>query len=215
MQKLFFGRLFLSCFYPVLFFCFVPYIVHVAHTNGKNCDYGSFFGSEDHWEEVDARRHALWWLWRPILDLQALEQDGHVNVVSVTGWLAVSFRRCRFSSLLEVVCCGLDRSSPLLSVLCQCFPLTVVYASLCQLPLQLVLETLAGGTTVALALARTVYCGNLPNISLMTQDLLGTEGWGNYVCLSALVSNGNTRTLQPFKCNFPTHPRGSRGGGNK
>ena len=59
---------------------------------------------------------------------------------------------CHFSSLLEVVCCGLDRSSPLLSVLCQCFPLTVVYASLCQLPLQLVLDTLAGGTTVALAL---------------------------------------------------------------
>ena len=55
------------------------------------CYYGCFFGSEDHWEEVDARRHALWWLWRPILDLQALEQDGHVNVVSVTGWLAESF----------------------------------------------------------------------------------------------------------------------------
>ena len=35
---------------------------------------------------------------RPILDLQALEQDGHVNVVSVTGWLAESFRRCRFSA---------------------------------------------------------------------------------------------------------------------
>ena len=52
--------------------------------------YGCFFGSEDHWEEVDARRHALWWLWRPILDLQALEQDGHVNVVSVTGWLTES-----------------------------------------------------------------------------------------------------------------------------
>ena len=61
-------------------------------------DDGCFFGSEDHWEEVDARRHALWWLWRPILDLQALEQDGHVNVVSVTGWLAESFRRCRFSA---------------------------------------------------------------------------------------------------------------------
>ena len=63
--------------------------------------------------------------------------------------------------------------------------------------------------------ARTVYCGNLPNISLMTQNLLGTEGWGNYVCLFALVPSGNTPTLQPFKCNFPTHPRGSRGGGNK
>ena len=60
--------------------------------------YGSFFGSEDHWKEVDARRHALLLLWRPILDLQALEQDGHVNVVSVTGWLAESFRRCRFSA---------------------------------------------------------------------------------------------------------------------
>ena len=60
--------------------------------------YGCFFGSEDHWEEVYARRHALWWLWRPILDLQALEQDGHVNVVSVTGWLAESSRRCRFSA---------------------------------------------------------------------------------------------------------------------
>ena len=36
-------------------------------------------------------------------------------------------------------------------------------------------------------MARTVYCGNLPNISLMTQNLLGTEGWGNYMCLSALV----------------------------
>ena len=55
--------------------------------------YGCFFGSEDHWEEVDARRHALWWLWRPILDLQALEQDGHVNVVSVTGWLTESWDR--------------------------------------------------------------------------------------------------------------------------
>ena len=64
-------------------------------------------------------------------------------------------------------------------------------------------------------MARTVYCGNLPNISLMTQNLLGTEGWGNYVCLSALVPSGNTPTLQPFKCNFPTHPQGSRGGGNK
>lgn len=62
------------------------------------CICGCIFGSEDHWEEVDARRHALWWLWRPILDLQALEQDGHVNVVSVTGWLAESFRRCRFSA---------------------------------------------------------------------------------------------------------------------
>ena len=62
------------------------------------CYYGCFFGSEDHWEEVDARRHALWWLWRPILDLQALEQDGHVNVVSVTGWLAESFCRCCFSA---------------------------------------------------------------------------------------------------------------------
>ena len=41
-------------------------------------------------------------------------------------------------------------------------------------------------------MARTVYCGNLPNISLMTQNLLGTEGWGNYVCLSALVPSGNT-----------------------
>ena len=60
--------------------------------------YGCFFGSEDHSEEVDARRHALWWLWRPILDLQALEQDGHMKVVSVTGWLAESFRRCRFSA---------------------------------------------------------------------------------------------------------------------
>ena len=57
-------------------------------------------------------------------------------------------------------------------------------------------------------IARTVYCGNLPNISLMTQNLLGTEGWGNYVCLSALVPSGNTPTLQPFKCNFPTHPGG-------
>ena len=46
-------------------------------------------------------------------------------------------------------------------------------------------------------MARTAYCGNLPNISLMTQNLLGTEGWGNYVCLSALVPNGNTPT--PFK----------------
>ena len=118
--------------------------------------YGCFFRSEDHWEEVDAWRHVLWWLWRPILDLQALEQDGHVNVLSVTGRGVLSslpfLCSCHFSSLLEVVCCGLDRSSPLLSVLCQCFPLTVVYASLCQLPLQLVLETLAGGTTVALAL---------------------------------------------------------------
>ena len=56
---------------------------------------------------------------------------------------------------------------------------------------------------------------SLTLISLMTQNLLGTEGWGNYVCLSALVPSGNTPTLQPFKCNFPTHPRGSRGGGNK
>ena len=64
-------------------------------------------------------------------------------------------------------------------------------------------------------MARTVYCGNLPNISLMTQNLLGTEGWGNYVCLSALVPSGNTPTLRPFQCNSPTHPRGSRGGGNK
>ena len=60
--------------------------------------YGCFFGSKDHWEKVDARRHDLWWLWRPILDVQALEQDGHLNVVSVTGWLAESFRRCRFSA---------------------------------------------------------------------------------------------------------------------
>ena len=60
--------------------------------------YGCFFRSEDHWEEVDAWRHVLWWLWRPILDLQALEQDGHVNVLSVTGWLAESFHRCRFSA---------------------------------------------------------------------------------------------------------------------
>ena len=64
-------------------------------------------------------------------------------------------------------------------------------------------------------MARTVYCGNLPNISLMTQNLLGTDGWGNYGCLSALVPSGNTPTLQTFKCNFPTHPRGSGGGGNK
>ena len=58
-------------------------------------------------------------------------------------------------------------------------------------------------------MARTVCCGNLPNISLMTQNLLGTEGWGNYVCLSALVPSGNTPTLRPFQCNSPTHPRGS------
>ena len=61
----------------------------------------------------------------------------------------------------------------------------------------------------------TVYCGNLPNISLMTQNLLGTEGWGNYMCLSALAPSGNAPTLRPFQCNSPTHPRGSRGGGNK
>lgn len=63
----------------------------------------------------------------------------------------------------------------------------------------------------------TFHCflSNLPNISLMTQNLLGTEGWGNYVCLSALVPSGNTPTLRPFQCNSPTHPRGSRGGGNK
>ena len=63
--------------------------------------------------------------------------------------------------------------------------------------------------------AHTNGKNNLPNISLMTQNLLGTEGWGNYVYLSALVPSGNTPTLQPFKCNFPTHPQGSRGGGNK
>ena len=127
-------------------------------TKQENVLDGCFFGSEDHWEEVDARRHALWWLWRPILDLQALEQDwacecrvGHRLARGVLSSLPF-LCSCRFSSLLEVVCCGLDRSSPLLSVLCQCFSLTVVYASLCQLPLQLVLETLAGGTMVTLAL---------------------------------------------------------------
>ena len=30
--------------------------------------------------------------------LVAVETYGHVNVVSVTGWLAESFRRCRFSA---------------------------------------------------------------------------------------------------------------------
>ena len=35
------------------------------------------------------------------------------------------------------------------------------------------------------------------------------------MCLSALVSSGNTPTLQPFKCNFPNHPRGGRGWGKQ
>ena len=52
-----------------------------------------------------------------------------------------------------VVCCGFDSPSPTLSVLCQFLPLAMLYAGLSELPLQLVFETLAGGTMVTLALA--------------------------------------------------------------
>ena len=39
---------------------------------------GRFFAGEEQWEDRCpwGRRHAFWWLWRPILDLQALAQFG-------------------------------------------------------------------------------------------------------------------------------------------
>lgn len=60
--------------------------------------------------------------------------------------------RC-FPALLKVVHCRLDSGSLFVSVLGQVLPLAVFITKLSELPLQLVLEAFAGGSTVTFALA--------------------------------------------------------------